>query len=60
MSTDFEAKEFDVGVTSVRIVRVGNVVQLFFSNKIVSKFFFDEIATRFKRDEAAFKDDHKT
>ena len=55
MSSDVEAKEFDLGVTSVRLVRVGNVVQVFFSNKIVAKFFFDESATRFKRNEDEFK-----
>lgn len=39
MSTDFEAREFDLGMTSVRLVRVGNVVQLFYSNKIVEVLF---------------------
>ena len=54
MSSDFEATEFDLGTTSVRLVRVGNVIQLFFSNKVESKFFYDETATRFKRLERDF------
>ncbi|MDG6996443.1 MAG: hypothetical protein JRN52_11020 [Nitrososphaerota archaeon] len=55
MSSDFEASEYDLGTTSVRLVRVGNVVQVLFSNKFEAKFYYDETATRFKRAEREFR-----
>ncbi|MHB1868920.1 MAG: hypothetical protein ACYCPP_08240 [Nitrososphaerales archaeon] len=55
MSSDVEASEFDLGTTSVRLVRVGNVVQVLFSNKLESKMYYDETATRFKRAEREFR-----
>ena len=33
-TSDIEASEYDLGTTSVRLVRVGNVVQVLFSNKL--------------------------
>jgi hypothetical protein len=54
-TSDIEASEYDLGTTSVRLVRVGNVVQLLFSNKLEAKFYYDETATRFKRDEREFR-----
>ena len=55
MSSDFEVKEYDLGTTSVRLIRVGNVIQIFFSNKLEAKFLYDSISTRFKRMEEDFR-----
>jgi hypothetical protein len=55
ISSDFEVKEYDLGTTSVRLVRVGNVIQIFFSNKLEAKFLYDSISTRFKRMEEDFR-----
>jgi len=54
-ASDVEASEYDLGTTSVRLIRVGNLVQMFFSNKLESKFYYDETAGRFKRAEREFK-----
>ena len=50
-SSDFEASEYDLGVTSVRLVRVGNVVQLIFSKKLAAAYFYVDASTRFKKQE---------
>lgn len=47
--------EYDLGITSVRLIRAGNLVQMFFSNKLEAKFYYDETATRFKRTEREFR-----
>jgi len=54
-SSDVESSEYDLGTTSVRLVRVGNIVQIFFSNKLEAKFFYNDTATRFKRAEGEFR-----
>jgi len=54
-ASDVEVSEFDLGTASVRLIRVGNVVQKFFSNKLEAKFYYDETATRFKRAEREFR-----
>lgn len=48
MSSDVEAREYDLGTTSVRLIRAGNVVQMFFSNKLDAKFYFDSAAEGLK------------
>ncbi len=53
-TSDIEASEYDLGTTSVRLVRVGNVVQVLFSNKLEAKFYYDETATRFKKNKREF------
>jgi hypothetical protein len=54
-SSDVEGRTFDLGTTSVRLVRAGNIVQVLFSNKMEAKLFYDAAATRFKRAETEFK-----
>jgi hypothetical protein len=54
-SSDFEASEYDLGVTSVRLIRVGNVVEIVFSKKLAAEFYYAEAATRFKKEEEEFK-----
>jgi len=46
--TSVEAEEYDIGTTSVRLVRVGSIIQIFFSGKLEAKFFYDQAATIFK------------
>ncbi len=53
-SSDIEANEYDLGTTSVRLVRVGNVVQALFSNPLEAKLFFSEVASKFKKAQAEF------
>jgi hypothetical protein len=54
-ASDIEASEYDIGTTSVRLIRAGNLVQVFFSNNLEAKFYYAETATRFKRTEREFK-----
>jgi hypothetical protein len=51
MNSDVEAKQFDIGTTSIRLVRVGNVIQLLFSSSIEAKYLYKELAERYKRAE---------
>ena len=55
LPSDIEAREFDLGVTSVRLIRVGNVVQLVFSRKLAAELYFAEASTRFKKEEDEFR-----
>jgi hypothetical protein len=48
-SSDFEANAYDLGTTSVRLVRVGNVIQPIFNNKLDARLYFAEAASRFRR-----------
>jgi hypothetical protein len=48
-SSDFEASAYDIGTTSVRLVRAGNVIQLIFNNKLDARLYYAEAASRFKR-----------
>jgi hypothetical protein len=34
LSNEVEAKQFDIGTTSIRLVRVGNVIQIVFSSPL--------------------------
>ena len=52
---DVEANEFDLGVTSVRLIRVGNVIQIVFSKKLAAQLYYASAATRFKGDEDNWK-----
>ena len=52
---DVEANEFDLGVTSVRLIRVGNVIQIVFSKKLAAQLYYASAAARFKSDEGNWK-----
>ena len=54
-SSDFEVSEYDIGTTAVRLIRVGNVIQLVFSRKAAAEIFYAEAAARLKRDEEEWK-----
>jgi hypothetical protein len=38
VTSDVEASEYDLGVTSVRLIRVGNVVQVVSSRRLAAEF----------------------
>ncbi len=48
-SSDFEANAYDLGTTSVRLMRVGNVIQLIFNNKLDARLYYAEAPSRFMR-----------
>jgi hypothetical protein len=48
MSEDVEANQYDIGTTSIRLVRVGNVIQIVFSNSIEAKYLYKELAEGYK------------
>jgi hypothetical protein len=54
-SSDFEASQYDLGATSVRLIRVGNVIQIIFNKKLAAEFYYSEISTRFKSEEEELK-----
>jgi hypothetical protein len=54
-SPDFEAKEYDLGTTSVRLVRVGTIIQLIYSNKLDARILYAELSSRFKNIQDEFK-----
>jgi hypothetical protein len=53
--SDVDATEFDLGTTSVRLIRVGNVVQAIFSNKVDAKLFYDDVESTFKSEEGRLR-----
>jgi len=54
-SSDFDESEYDLGTTSVRLIRVGSVVQAIFSNKLDAKLFCDDVKSTFKSEEDRMK-----
>ncbi len=48
MRSDFESSVYDLGATSVRLVRVANVVQIIFSKRQAAEFYYSEASARFK------------
>lgn len=57
MSNDVEASQYDIGTTHVRLVRVGNMVQLLFSSSLEAGFLYKELAAKYKRAEDKLKVD---
>jgi len=55
LSDDVERSQFDIGTTSIRLVRVGNVVQILFSSSLEAKLLFNEVFEKYKRAEASLK-----
>ena len=44
-SSDIDGSEYDLGTTSVRLIRVGNVVRAIFSSKLEAEPFYDDVAS---------------
>lgn len=55
MSNDVESNQYDIGTTSIRLVRLGNVIQILFSNSLEAKYLYKELAERYKRAEDRLK-----
>jgi len=55
MSNDIESSQYDIGTTSFRLVRVGNVIQILFSSSLEAKYLYKELAERYKRAEDKLK-----
>lgn len=51
LSDDVDGGSYDLGTTSVRLIRVGSVIQIFYSNPLEAKFIYRELAERYKREE---------
>jgi hypothetical protein len=49
LSGDIEGANYDIGTTSVRLVRVGNIIQILFSNPLEAKVLYTELSERYKR-----------
>ena len=54
MNDDIESNQFDIGTTSIRLIRAGNVIQMLFSNKFDAKILYREIVEKYKRDETEY------
>jgi len=52
---DVEASRYDIGTTSIRLVRAGNVVQILFSSPLEAKYLYRELAERYKQAEDRLK-----
>lgn len=57
VGSDVEASTFDIGSSSVRLVRVGKVVQAYFSSSLQAKFWYYETSRRFKSLQDSLKGD---
>ena len=55
MNNDVEGSQFDIGTTSIRLVRVGNVVQILFSSSLEAKLLYNELFERYKRADEKMK-----
>jgi hypothetical protein len=55
LSDDVEGSQFDIGTTSVRLIRVGNVVQILFSSSLEAKLLYNELFEKHKRAEERLK-----
>ena len=55
MASDVEADSFDIGTTSIRLVRVGSVIQIVFSRQLEARFLYRELAERHKGAERRLK-----
>ena len=51
MSDDIESSEYDLVTNTISLIRIGNIVQVLFSQKIAAKVFYMELAAKFKRDQ---------
>lgn len=47
-NNEFEVRVYDLGTTSVRLLRVGNVIQMFFSNPKAAAIYYKKFDAIFK------------
>ena len=55
MGSDVEGSHYDIGTTSIRVVRVGNIIQVLFSNAWEAKYLYGELAEKYKQAEEEFR-----
>lgn len=55
MSDDVEGSQFDVGTTSIRLVRVGNVIEILFSSSLEAKLPYCELFAKYRGAEERLK-----
>ena len=55
LSDGVEGSQSDIGTTSIRLVRVGNVVQILFSSSLEAKLLYGESFGKYKRAEGRMK-----
>lgn len=58
-SFDGEASDYDLGTTHVRLVRVGKLVHLMFSNRQDAMFYYAEASSKSKSTESKFRRDFR-
>ena len=54
-----ESSRYDIGTTSIRLVRVGNVIQLLFSSPLEAAYLYRELSERYKRAEERLKGERR-
>ena len=54
-SSDFELSTYNLGTTSVRLIRAVNIIQIVFSNRTDAKVVYAELASKFMSDEKKFR-----
>lgn len=52
---DVDARTFDIGVSSVRMLRAGSMIQVLFSNGRTAGFFYAEWVKLFEKMEMGLK-----
>ncbi len=55
LNREVESSRYDIGTTSIRLVRVGNVIQILFSSSLEAEYLYAELAERYKRAEEKLK-----
>ena len=50
-SSQIEASQYDIGTTSIRLVRIDSVIQIWLSSTLEAKYLYKELAERCKRAE---------
>jgi hypothetical protein len=55
LGSDVEGGQFDIGTTSIRLVRVGNVVQILFSSCLEAKLLYTNLFEKYKRADEGLK-----
>ncbi len=56
MKNDVESSQYDIGTTHVRLVRVGNVIQILSPSSLVASYLYKKLAARYKRAQDKLKD----
>jgi hypothetical protein len=55
MSDDVESNQYDIGTTSIRLSRVGNLIHILFSNKFEARILYQELVEKYKRAEEQYR-----